>query len=201
MLRGDSIQLRPIKAADFDEFCAFLTDIGNRGDYFPANIHSESQLRKQLQDTGFWGDDKGLLLIINSADAIIGHIEFFKPVAYLDGYELSYLIYDPADRNRGVTSSAVRLLTKYLFDTKKVNRLQLIIHPDNAASRRVAEKNGFVEEGMMRGAWYHRGQYHDVKVYALLRHEYAVRHDPMGAGLAQRRRDEENPRRSPGVGI
>jgi [ribosomal protein S5]-alanine N-acetyltransferase len=71
-------------------------------------------------------------------------------------------------------SEAVRLLTHYLFDTRKVNRIQLVIHPENGASRRVAEKNGFLAEGTMRGAWYHRGQYHDVAIYALLRNEYSA---------------------------
>lgn len=172
MLRGELIQLRPIREADLDTYFAYLTDISNRGDYFPINIPPESRVRKQFQDGAFWSNDQGLLLILNQAAAIIGHIEFFKPVAYLDGYELSYLIYDTAERGKGVTTEAVRLLTKYLFDTKKVNRLQLIIHPDNLASRRVAEKNGFICEGLMRGAWYHRGRYHDVAVYALLRDEH-----------------------------
>ena len=175
MLRGELIQLRPIREADLDTYFTCLADISNRGDYFPVNIPAESRLRKQFQDGGFWSDDTGLLLIINEAAAIIGHIEFFKPVAYLDGYELSYLIYDPAERGKGVTSEAVSLLARYIFDTRKVNRLQLIIHPENLASRRIADKNGFVHEGTMCGAWYHRGHYHDVEVYALLRHDYEAR--------------------------
>lgn len=172
MLRGKLIQLRPVKEADFDTLFTCLTDIHNRGDYFPINIYSEAWLRKQFQDSGFWREEKGLLLMINAAAAIIGHIEFFKPVAYLDSFEMSYLTYDPAERGKGVTTEAVGLLTRYLFDTRKVNRVQLIIHPDNIASRRVAEKNRFVHESTMRGAWYHRGSYHDVEVYALLRREY-----------------------------
>lgn len=174
MLRGTCIQLRPVRETDLEVLFAHLTDVRNRGAYFPVNIRSEPWLRRQFHDSGFWSDDEGLLLIINQAAAIIGHIEFFKPVAYLDGYELSYLIYDPAERGKGAASEAVRLLTQYLFDTRKTNRLQLVIHPDNRASHRVAEKTGFLYEGIMRGAWYHRGQYHDVEVYALLRHEYAA---------------------------
>jgi RimJ/RimL family protein N-acetyltransferase len=185
MIRGELIQLRLVRETDLDALFTCLTDIRNRGDYFPINIHSEMWLRKQFQDNGFWSDDKGLLLIINEAAAIIGHIEFFKPVAYLDGYELSYLIYDPVQRSKGATTEAVKLLTRYLFDTKKVNRLQLIIHPENAASRRVAEKNGFMHEGVMRGVWYHRGQYHDVEVYALLRREYAAYQGIEDVRLAQ----------------
>ena len=90
-------------------------------------------------------------------------------MSYLDAFELSYLLYDAAARGQGIVTEAVRLLTGHLFDTRKFNRLQLIIHPGNAASRRVAEKNGFAHEGTMHGAWYHRGCYHDVEVYARLR--------------------------------
>lgn len=175
MIQGQMIQLRPVRETDLDTLFSGLSDIRNRGDYFPVTFQSEPGLRKQFQDGGFWGNDSGLLLIINEDAAIIGHIEYFRPVAYLDSYELSYLIYDPAERGKGVTSEAVSLLIRYLFESKKVNRLQLIIHPDNSASQRVAVKNGFTDEGTMRGAWYHRGQYHDVKVFALLRQEYQPR--------------------------
>lgn len=172
MILGKLIQLRPVRETDLDTLFSCLSDVRNRGDYFPVTFSSQPGLRKQFQDGGFWGDDKGLLLIIREEAGIIGHIEYFRPVAYLDAYELSYLIYDPAERGKGITSEAVSLLKQYLFESKKVNRLQLIIHPDNIASQRVAEKNGFADEGTMRGAWYHRGEYHDVKIFALLRHEY-----------------------------
>jgi [ribosomal protein S5]-alanine N-acetyltransferase len=169
MLRGNTIQLRPVRETDLDMLYDRLADISNRGDYFPVRIPAEPALRRQFHDGKLWSDDAGLLLIVDAAAAVIGHIEFFKPVAYLDGYELSYLIYDLAARGRGATSEAVCLLVRYLFETRKINRLQLVIHPDNAASRRIAEKNGFAHESTMRGAWYHRGRYHDVEVYALLR--------------------------------
>jgi ribosomal-protein-alanine N-acetyltransferase len=174
MFCGQTIQLRLMRDTDLETVFTCMSDIRNRGDYFPINIHAEGWWRRHFEDDGFWSQDSGMLLMTNLAQAIIGHIEFFRPVAYLDAYELSYLIYDAGERRKGATTEAVSLLTKYLFETKKVNRLQLIIHPDNAASQRVAQKNGFVDEGVMRGAWYHRGQYHDVKVYALLRHEYAA---------------------------
>lgn len=176
MLQGKLIQLRPVRETDLDTLYTRLSDISSRGKYFPIKILSETALRKQFHDSGFLSDDEGLLLIINETGAIIGHIEFFKPVDYLDGYELSYLIYDPAERGKGVATEAVRLLTQYVFDTRKNNRLQLVIHPDNAASRRIADKCGFAHEGTMRGAWYNRGQYHDVEVYALLRSEHDAHH-------------------------
>jgi RimJ/RimL family protein N-acetyltransferase len=65
-------------------------------------------------------------------------------------------------------TESVNLLVRYLFEAKQVNRLRLVIHPDNVASRRLAEKCGFKHEGTARGAWYHRGMHQDVEIYAIL---------------------------------
>ena len=172
MLDGEHVTLRLARESDFEALYAGLNTLDNRGPYFPRNPHPESWLRKKFESGGFWAADEGLLVMVDTEGAVIGHIEFFKPVAYLDGFELSYLVYDLAARGKGVTSEAVALLTAFLFATTKTNRIQLIIHPDNAASRRVAEKNGYRHEGTMRGAWYNDAAYHDVTVYAVLRHEH-----------------------------
>ena len=68
----------------------------------------------------------------------------------------------------GATTEAVTLMTEYLFTTKPINRIRLVIHQDNAASRRIAEKCGFRHEGTARGAWYNTGRYQDVEIYAIL---------------------------------
>jgi RimJ/RimL family protein N-acetyltransferase len=57
----------------------------------------------------------------------------------------------------------------YLFANKKRDRIQLVIVPENAASRRIADKCGFVLEGTARGAFYNEGRNQDVLVYSLLR--------------------------------
>ena len=57
----------------------------------------------------------------------------------------------------------------YLFATKKQHRIHLVIVPENAASRRIAEKCGFVLEGTVRGAFFNDGRSQDVVLYSLLR--------------------------------
>ena len=72
-----------------------------------------------------------MLVMVSSKDEMLGHIEFFKTVNYLDEYELSYQVYAPEQRGKGVATEAVNLLVRYLFETKRVNRIRLVIHPDN----------------------------------------------------------------------
>jgi ribosomal-protein-alanine N-acetyltransferase len=168
MLKGKSITLRPVRETDIDQLHAYHVDIDNRGDFFPRGILSQPAFRKQFQETGFWSKDDGMLVMVSPTDEICGHIEFFKTVNYLDEYELSYQVYAPEHRGKGMTTEAINLLVRYLFETKRVNRIRLVIHPDNIASRRLAEKCGFKHESTARGAWYHKGAHRDVEIYAIL---------------------------------
>jgi RimJ/RimL family protein N-acetyltransferase len=168
MLRGTSITLRPVRAADLEELYAFHVDIDNRGEFFPRGIVSQPAFNKQFHDTGFWSKDDGMLLMVDDTDKIIGHIEFFKTVNYLAEYELSYILYTPERRGRGATTEAVDLMVRYLFEAKNINRIRLVIHPGNVGSRRIAEKCHFRHEGTARGAWYNQGRHQDVEIYAIL---------------------------------
>jgi RimJ/RimL family protein N-acetyltransferase len=172
MIKGQKITLRPVQEPDLGRLYDFHQDIDNRGAYFPRGVRSEPLFRKSFHETGFWGKEEGMLLIIAGDGEIAGHIEWFPTVAYLDELELSYHIYSSEYRGQGIATEAVKLMTGYLFDNKKYNRIRLIIHPDNSASKRIAEKCGYKLEGAARGAWFHRGGNQDVEVYAILHHEY-----------------------------
>jgi RimJ/RimL family protein N-acetyltransferase len=174
MLKGKTVILRPIRESDLDKLYAYYIDIDNRGDFFPRGIRSQTAFKKQFHEDGFWTREEGMLLITDDADEILGHIEFFKTVNYLDEYELSYILYRPDRRRQGAMSEAVNLFVRYLFETKKINRIRLVIHTDNAASRRVAEKCNFRHEGTARGAWYNKGKHQNVEIYAIL-HDDVIR--------------------------
>lgn len=180
MLKGKTITLRPVRASDLDCLYDYHQDIGNRGAYFPLGVLPEPLFQQKFRESGFWGEEEGLLLLVTAHEEIAGHIEFFRTVSYLDELELSYHIYRKEHRGKGMATEAVLLLTRYLFDRKKHNRIRLMIHPENAASKRVAEKCGYRREGVARGAWFHHGQSCDVEVYAILRAEAATKKE-MGA--------------------
>jgi RimJ/RimL family protein N-acetyltransferase len=171
MLTGRSVTLRPVRETDLDILYAFHTEVDNRGEYYPRGILSQTAFRKHFFEDGFWTKEDGTLLVTGEGDEILGHIEFFKTVNYLDEIELSYLVYATEHRRQGVMSEAVNLFVRYLFEAKNINRIRLVIHPDNAASRGLAEKCGFRHEGTARGAWYNRGKHHDVEIYAILHDE------------------------------
>lgn len=169
MLTGKSVVLRHFREADLDQAWAAHADIANRGDHYPLGVMSESAFRSRFGETGFWQRDEGTLLIIGRDGEMAGEIEFFTPVHYWDCFELSYLLYDAGAAGRGYVTEAVQLMVDYLFGAKKQHRIQLVIVPENAASRRIAEKCGFVLEGTVRGAFFNHGRNNDVVLYSLLR--------------------------------
>jgi ribosomal-protein-alanine N-acetyltransferase len=169
MLHGQRITLRPVRSADLDELWAAHINISNRGSFFPLGVASETKFRAEFAEHGYWEREEGMLIIVAPEGEIAGHIEFFKPVNYWDAFELSYQLYADRHAGRGYTSEAVQLLVDYLFGAKKQNRIQLVIVPENAASRRIAEKCGFTLEGTARGAFFNDGRNHDVLIYSLLR--------------------------------
>lgn len=102
---------------------------------------------------------------------VVGEIEFYPITDYLTGCELSYLIFGPDHGGKGYATEAVGLLTAYLFARLRIDCVQLNIHPDNEASRRVGEKAGYTLEGLMRRCWFHNGEFHDLEIWSMLRSE------------------------------
>ena len=76
----------------------------------------------------------------------------------LRGAHIGYWI-DRRFANRGFTTQAVEVLTAYGFNQLGLHRIEINLRPENAASRRVAEKAGFIFEGdrprflHIDGAW------------------------------------------------
>ncbi len=80
--------------------------------------------------------------------ALLGGCEI-KPLA-AGAANLSYWTY-PQHRGRGVASRAVALARRLAFDALGLERLEIVVDPDHAISRRIAERNGFQPAGTREG--------------------------------------------------
>jgi RimJ/RimL family protein N-acetyltransferase len=65
-------------------------------------------------------------------------------------------------------TQAVRLLTRWTFAELGLARLELTCGPDNEASQRVAERCGFVREGLVRSPVPFKGTRRHSVLYGLL---------------------------------
>lgn len=169
MLKGSMCTLRTMRESDLPTFAAYMEDLSLRGDYYPHFINTEHDIHQRYHEHGYWTRDHGTLLIVNAADAIIGFIEFFKPVGYWNVYEIGYILFDRNERGKGIVTEATTMLVRYLFENRPIYRIQLQLFAANDASRRVAEKSGFTREGTARGVLFHMGKHHDLDIYTIFR--------------------------------
>jgi RimJ/RimL family protein N-acetyltransferase len=71
-------------------------------------------------------------------------------------------------RGRGVATRAVRLLSLWAFDELGLARVQIYVDVTNAGSQRVAERAGFVREGVLRSHSQLKGERFDSVIFSLL---------------------------------
>ena len=81
--------------------------------------------------------------------------------------ELGYIVARAA-RGRGVATAALDLLTDWALLELGLQRLELRISVGNTASKRVAERCGYVREGVLRSVYLKRGVREDIEVWSRL---------------------------------
>jgi RimJ/RimL family protein N-acetyltransferase len=81
--------------------------------------------------------------------------------------ELGYVV-AAAARGRGVATEALRLLTEWAFAELGLLRAELLISIDNPASKRVAERCGFVREGVLRSLYFKQERREDTELWSRL---------------------------------
>jgi len=67
---------------------------------------------------------------------------------------------------RGFASSIVEIITKYGFEELNLHRIYGLVDPENKASLRVLEKNGYLNEGTMHNYYFARNRFFDMCMVA-----------------------------------
>ncbi len=183
MLTGKNIILKLVQESDLDLLYKKISDLSNRGEFFPMTLSPQSAFKKQYYENGFWNESFGRFLIRDKEEVLIGSIYYFKTVIYSDALELGYILFNDKERGKGYTTQALSLMVDYLFKTKTMNRIQLRIDANNTPSIKVALKCGFHFDGTRKQIIYLNGKHQDLDEYAILREEWQLLNS--GAGERQ----------------
>ncbi len=81
----------------------------------------------------------------------------------------------------GVATEVTARMVEVGFEDLRMHRIVLRIAVGNRASERVAEKLGFVREGILREELEVHGKWLDHTVYSMLEHEYQAQRDRIAA--------------------
>jgi ribosomal-protein-alanine N-acetyltransferase len=85
------------------------------------------------------------------------------------GYELT-----PEYWHQGIMTEVVEKVIEYGFNTLCLNRIEAFVEPENVGSRKVLEKIGFREEGLLKGNYYWKNRFVDNFIYSFLKKDYKV---------------------------
>jgi RimJ/RimL family protein N-acetyltransferase len=114
----------------------------------------------------------GELLITDGHDQPIGTVGWHQ---VLHGPNVASIALDigislrPEFRGLGHGARAQRMVAEYLFRTFPIHRVQASTDVSNIAEQKSLERAGFVREGLIRGAQWRCGSWHDLVSYARLR--------------------------------
>jgi RimJ/RimL family protein N-acetyltransferase len=133
-----------------------------------------SRFSEGFPEGGFITPDQGRLIIELTDGTVLGdlswHQERYGPNAESAAFNIGIALL-PAHRGKGYGSRAQRLLARHLFATSGVNRVEASTDIDNVAEQRALSKAGFTREGVLRGAQFRAGAFHDLVLYSILRGE------------------------------
>jgi len=176
-LRDDDILLRPLTVSDAAGLFRLIdADRARLGRWLPWVEETRSE-RDSVRFIADATDERRRrrslvlgILVGGSLHGTVGlhYVEWFDRSA-----EVGYWIASGAE-GRGYVTRAVRLLLAFAFGPAGLHRVVLRCAVGNDRSRAVAERLGFVREGVLREAHRVGGRFLDQHLYALLRHEFGL---------------------------
>ncbi|MBT4445667.1 GNAT family N-acetyltransferase [archaeon] len=168
-LPGKRIYLRPQLVSDINQdYLSWLNDpevnlfSGRR--LFPT---SEIEAKKYLSNLK---SNEAVLAICTNSGKHIGNIKF-GPVKWIHrSAEISIIIGDRTEWNKGYAKEAIYLLSKHLFNTLGLNRVEA--GTVNPAFQKSVEKIGWKQEGILKEAFFFNNSYKDVIKLSILKSEF-----------------------------
>ncbi|MCX4852175.1 GNAT family N-acetyltransferase [Streptomyces sp. NBC_00893] len=166
------IYLRPVMREDLP----LLERLNNTGPEI-ASVYGwfgwsdPTGLTRRWEENGLLTPDSGYLVAAEE-ETLLGHVSWHRspqgPLNHSWNIGVGIL---PEARGRGVGTAAQRMLVQHLFAHTQVNRIDANTDVTNIAEQRALEKAGFTREGILRGAQFRNGHFHDMALYSILRHE------------------------------
>ena len=173
-LTTERLTIRPLARQDITEFTRYrnLPDVARFQDWtLPYTRDIAHALVDDAQELGMPTPGQWLqLALTDDADRLLGDVAVWLDDAALlamIGYTLA-----PQSQGQGYAVEAVKAVVDWLFTARKVHRVAATLDPENLASARVLERNGFRYIGTARSAALVRGIWSDDARFEILAAEW-----------------------------
>ena len=140
--------------------------------WFPwaEDVIDAESAHKYIEDRQEGAKDRSLLAYLIESNGLVAGAISAKLNWQLQTANIGYWLAEEF-HGQGIAKKSLRAASQYCFEELNLHRLELDIAVDNLPSIAVAEKAGFVREGVRREAWPDQDTYHDMAIYGLLRRD------------------------------
>lgn len=178
MISFDNYILRLISEKDVFPFYALVSNNKNRiSNYFPKTTRANSSIDNTVLYIGqkinqAEAKESFCFVIEDTENKRLAGAVFLKNFDWsVPKCELGYFA-DKEYEGKGIISHALKEIIHYSFHVLKLNKLFLRTAIDNIKSKKLAENNGFHEEGILRKDFMtEKGELINVVYYGLLKDE------------------------------
>lgn len=180
-LEAPGVVLRPLRAPDAVPYAAAFAEdpdlgrfLGIERDPSPEQAAERIDGVAESAAAGRWLE---LAITAPADDAFLGTVMLHSVSEPNRRCEIGFWLV-PSARGAGIATAAVSRFLDWIFDALPIDRIEMTTTPDNRATRRLAARLGFTEEGRFRERNIERGQRVDLVAFGLLRTDRpAVRDD------------------------
>jgi ribosomal-protein-serine acetyltransferase len=175
------LELRPFRRRDLDPVLeAIAASLPELEKWLPwaHRGYGRAEAMRFLRDSGAaWAEGRAFDFAIRArgeADRHIGNISVWPTSQRERAGEIGYWVRSDA-AGAGIATEAAALVTDVAFNELGMHRVTLRIAVGNRASERVAEKLGYVKEGLLREEVLVRGSWLDHTLWAMLEGDFHTR--------------------------
>jgi ribosomal-protein-alanine N-acetyltransferase len=175
-IAGAQVVMRPPVAADFEPWARLRHDSRNflkpwEPTWASDELSKEAFRRRLRRYSQAARDGTGHIFFVfdKKTGALVGGCQLsnIRQGVAQSAATLGYWMGEPF-AGKGLMTDAVTTLTRYCLTKLGLHRIEAACLPDNAASRRVLAKAGFVEEGIARRYLKINGQWRDHLLFAII---------------------------------
>ena len=107
-------------------------------------------------------------IALKTENKIVGTIGYHRIEKEHYRAEVGYMLH-PDYWNTGLMTEALKVIIDFGFDEMNLHSIEGNINPNNAVSRKILEKFGFVKEAYFKENYFFNGKFFDSEVYSLLK--------------------------------
>lgn len=175
----ERLLLRPLQAADAPALFSYFSDpeVMRYYDLEPLQTLDQAQsLVKRLMERFERQDGLRWAIVDRQTNQLIGSCGYNNFIRYAWRGNIGYDLARPF-WGQGLVVEALRPMLAYGYQTLQLHRMEAYVMVENRGSKRVLEKLGFTEEGILRGYGYWQGKFWDLRCFSLLRPEWENNRD------------------------